>query len=163
MPESGGNAPRPERLQWLLDGRRVREQSFSTPAIVAIWRKAVDSARDAQLPGMSLDGALRAAYDAGYIGALAVLAAHGLRPASGQGHHEATFAAVAALGRADLEDIVVDSSEIRALRAGSMYDPVIATEVDRQHALQWATDVLPTLRAAAVASDPAFATLLAQP
>jgi hypothetical protein len=81
--------------------------------VAAVWQKAVESARDAELEGMSVDGSLRAAYDAGHLGALALLAAHGLRPASGPGHHEVAFAGAAALGHESLTDLVPDSMEIR--------------------------------------------------
>jgi hypothetical protein len=80
---------------------RLREQAFSGPEWAAVWRKAVESARDAELPDMSLDGALRSAYDAGHLACLALLASHGLRPGGGPGHHEMAFAGAAALVEAN--------------------------------------------------------------
>lgn len=149
------------RIQLLLDARRLREQSASRASILAVWQKAVESARDADLPGMSVDGSLRAAYDAGHIAALALLAANGLRPASGPGHHEIAFHAAAALGGEALSDLVPDSEEIRSLRKGSMYDPVIAGPQERASALGWMRRTLPAIRDALVASDPELADNLA--
>lgn len=110
---------------------------------------------------MSIDGSLRAAYDAGHMAALALLAAHGLRPGGGQGHHEMAFYGAAAFGYPGLENLVPDSAEIRSLRKGSMYDPVIAGQRERRHALQWMRHTLPAIRAALVATNPSLASPLA--
>ena len=123
---SSGGPSYPQRIQFLLDGNRLRAQPFSPVVVSALWRKAVDSAKDAELTKISSDGALRAAYDAGHLAALALLAAHGLRTTNGQGHHEVAFTGAAAFGDPGLEELVPDSSEIRSLRKGSMYDPILA-------------------------------------
>lgn len=128
-----------------------------------MWRKAVESARDAVLPGMSTDGALRSAYDAGYMAALALLAAHDLRPGGGQGHHEAVFAAAAAFGYEGLADLVPDSMEVRGLRKGSMYDPVIAGPDELRTALDWMRRTLPAIHDALRKADPALVPLLVDP
>ncbi len=91
----------PGSVQRMLAIGRLREQAFSGPEWAAVWRKAVESARDAELPDMSLDGALRSAYDAGHLACLALLASHGLRPGGGPGHHEMAFAGAAALVEAN--------------------------------------------------------------
>jgi hypothetical protein len=88
----------PPGVQRLVETGRLRVQPVHREQVAAVWRKAVESAGDAELPGMSVDGSLRSAYDAGHIAALALLAAHGLRTGSGQGHHEVAFAAAAAFG-----------------------------------------------------------------
>jgi hypothetical protein len=139
---------RPPRLQSLIALGRLREQPSSGVEVAALWRKAVESAHDAELSEISLDGSLRAAYDAGHLACLALLAAHGLRPASGQGHHEITFAGAAALGDPSLADLVPDSEEIRNLRRSSMYDPAIAEESDRQMAVAWVRRTLPAVQSA---------------
>jgi hypothetical protein len=82
----------------MLEIGRLREQPSTREQVAALWQKAVQSARDAELDGLSVDGALRSAYDAGHLAALALLAAQGLRPGSGQGHHEMAFAGAAARG-----------------------------------------------------------------
>jgi len=125
-----------------------------------MWQKAVESARDAQLEGLSIDGALRSAYDAGHLAALAILATHGLRPGGGQGHHEMAFAGAAALGGEALSDLVPDSMEIRGLRKGSMYDPVLAGPEERAYALEWMRRTLPAVREALLLADPGLAPLL---
>jgi hypothetical protein len=76
----------------MIEMGRLREQTSTPEQVAAMWRKAVDSAHDAGLEGMSVDGALRSAYDASHLAALALLAANGLRPGGGQGHHEVAFA-----------------------------------------------------------------------
>lgn len=160
---SGDDFPRrqwPPRIQLMLDAGRLHERRMPVESVAAIWQKAVESARDAELPGMSIDGALRSAYDAGHLAALALLAANGLRPASGRGHHEMTFAGAAASGHPALQDLVPDSEDIRGLRGSSMYDPVIAQPDDRVLALRWMRGILPVMRAVLLDANPALESLL---
>lgn len=105
-PTTPGAGELPDRIARLLESDRLKQQVTTPASVAALWQKAVESARDAELEGMSVDGALRAAYDAGLGAAFALLAAYGLRTGSGQGHHEAAFAAAAALGGEDLEELV---------------------------------------------------------
>ena len=147
-------------VQKLLELGRLRELPARSEEVAAVWRKAVESAGDAVLPGMSIDGALRSAYDAGHMAALALLAAHGLRPGGGPGHHEAAFAAAAALAYEGLEDLVPDSMEVRGLRKGSMYDPVLAGADELQRALDWMRRTLPAIHHALQEADPAIVALL---
>lgn len=150
----------PERVLRLLEDRRIKEQEFAQADVIAVWQKAVGSARDAALDGLSVDSAIRLAYDAGHCGALALLALHGLKTSSGQGHHEIAFHAAAALGGNSLDDLVADSEEIRGLRKGSTYDPTIAGEDERERALAWIANTLPLMRAAMVKTDPTLETRL---
>lgn len=143
----------PDRVRLLLDDRRIKEQEFAQADVAAVWQKAAESARDAALSGLSVDSAIRLAYDAGHLGALALLAVHGLKPSSGQGHHEIAFHAAAALGGQSLDDLVTDSEEIRGLRKGSMYDPTLAGEAERTLSLTWIARTLPLIRAALVSAD----------
>jgi uncharacterized protein (UPF0332 family) len=143
----------PDRIRLLLEDRRLKEQEFAQADVVAVWQKAAESARDAALKELSVDSAIRLAYDAGHLGALALLAVYGLKPSSGQGHHEMAFHAAAALGGEPLDDLVPDSEEIRGLRKGSMYDPAIAGEAERELALKWIARALPLIRAAMVKAD----------
>jgi hypothetical protein len=138
----------PDRVENLLRSDRLKRGIATPESIAGLWKKAVESARDSELPGLSIDGSLRAAYDAGHAGALALLAAYGLRTGSGQGHHEVAFSAAAALGGEDLKDLVPDSTEVRGLRHGSMYDPRMATAEDRGDALEWVRRTLPAIRRA---------------
>lgn len=151
----GDAAPEfPQRIRNMLEMGRLREQPTTREQVAAVWQKAVESARDAQLEDLSVDGALRLAYDAGHLAAQALLAAHGLRPGGGRGHHEAAFAGAAALGHEGLEDLVPDSIEIRGLRKGSLYDPTVAGPEDRDRALDWMRRTLPAIRRALVEEDP---------
>lgn len=150
----------PDRIRLLLDDRRLKEQDFAQLDVAAVWQKATESANDAAIKQLSVDSALRLAYDAGHLAALALLAVHGLKPSSGQGHHEMAFHAAAALGGAALGDLVAESEEIRGLRKGSMYDPAIAGESERKLALEWIGRTLPRIRTALVKADLALETLL---
>lgn len=161
MSHSGDTGARPTNVQRLLDVERLREQAFTREQVAALWSKSVESARDAEIPEMSIDGALRSAYDAGHLGALALLAIHGLRTGGGQGHHEVAFAGAAAFGHEGLDDLVPDSEEIRGLRKGSMYDPAMAGPEERGLALEWVRRTLPPIRQALISSDPDIAPLLA--
>lgn len=143
----------PQRVLQMLQMNRLREQEFGREQVAAVWGKAVESAHDSELEEMSVNGALRAAYDAGHMAALALLAAHNLRPGGGQGHHEMAFAGAAAFGYEGLEDLVADSMEVRGLRKGSMYDPVIAGPDERDIALRWMRRTLPAIRSALIVCD----------
>jgi len=161
-PSSGSDEgdSRPAGIRKMLEMGRLREQSSTRAQVAAVWRKAVESARDAELQGMSIDGALRAAYDAGHLATLALLGAHGLRPGGGSGHHEMAFAGAAGLGHGTLSDLVPDSMEVRGLRKGSMYDPAIAGPEERDLALEWMRRTLPAIRDAPVSADAEMAALL---
>lgn len=156
MTSSPGPSPGelPPRLEYLLEEKRLKRGVATPDSIAALWQKAVESASDSELDGMSIDGALRAAYDAGHAGALALLAAYDLRTGSGPGHHEVTFSVATALGGDDLKDLVVDSTEVRGLRHGSMYDPRRATSEDRDQTLHWMRRTLPAIRRAILDRSP---------
>lgn len=146
----------PPRIQRLVEERRLRAQSYSRVEVLALWQKAVATARDASLSELSVDSAIRLAYDAGHAAALALLAAHGLRVGSGAGHHELAFYCAAAFDDPGLEDLVADSAEVRQTRHGSMYDPVIAGATQRLGAIAWMRRTLPAIRIALVTLDPAL-------
>lgn len=147
----------PTRIQLLLNEKRLREQSFSKAEVAALWHKAIVTAHDASLAKLGIDSAIRLAYDAGHTAALAVLASQGLRTANGQGHHEMAFYGAAAFDDLGLSDLVADSEEIRRLRHGSMYDPVIAGPKEKNDAIAWMRDTMPALHAALLALDPTLA------
>jgi hypothetical protein len=144
----------PGNLEYLLEQKRLKRGAATPESIAALWQKAVESARDSELDGLSIDGALRAAYEAGHAAALALLAAYDLRTGSGQGHHEVAFSVAAALGGEELKDLVADSIEVRGLRHASMYDPRMATAEDRDHALEWMSRTLPAIRRAILNKSP---------
>ena len=152
----------PHQIRLLLDSRRLRDQPSSTAAVAAVWQKAVECAHDAELPKLSIDGGLRLAYDAGHLAALALLAAHGLRTGSGPGHHDLAFYGAAAFGHLGLEHLVPDSEEVRSLRKGSMYDPVIAGRREQKAALAWMQRTLPAIRDALLVARPQLSGVLTQ-
>jgi hypothetical protein len=123
-----GGVEWPARLRNLIEDKRLHEVKARPEELASLWQKAIESGRDAELKGISVDGALRAAYDAAHLAALALLLAHGLRTGSGQGRHELAFSAAEGLAPDLLKELVPDSAEVRALRKGSMYDPIIAGE-----------------------------------
>jgi hypothetical protein len=43
----------------------LRVQSFSRAEVLALWQKAIATAKDASISGLSVDSAIRLAYDAG--------------------------------------------------------------------------------------------------
>ena len=153
----GSSGSWPSKVQLLVDGKRLREQNFNKSEVAALWQKAIDTAHDASLAGLGIDSAIRLAYDAGHAAALAVLASQGLRTANGQGHHEMAFYGAAAFGDPGLANLVADSEEIRRLRHGSMYDPVIAGPKEKKDAIAWMRATIPALHAALLALDSAFA------
>jgi uncharacterized protein (UPF0332 family) len=152
----------PDGIRLLLDAHRINEQEFARADVVSVWQKARDAARDASLNELSVDSAIRLAYNAGHLAALALLAVRGLKPCSGQGHHEMALHAAAALGGESLDDLVADSEELRGLRKGSMYDPAIAGEAERTLAIKWIRRTLPLIRTALVTSHSALDALLAK-
>lgn len=152
----GATGKWPTKIQLLLNNNRLREQRFSKAEVAALWQKAITTARDASLPKLSIESAIRLGYDAGHAAALAFLAARGLRTGGGHGHHEMAFYGAAAFGDPGLSDLVADSEEIRGLRHGSMYDPTIAKAKDRKDAIAWMKNAIPALHAALVAFDPSF-------
>ncbi len=151
--------PLPPRVETLLAAKRLRQQSFAASHIAILWEKAVDAAHDANVVGLSRDTSLQTAYAAGHLAALALLAAYGLQPTSAQGHHEVTFAAAAELG-AGIDHLVADSAQVRALRKGSVYDPILATDDDCKRARAWVANTLPAIRSALVATNPSLDALL---
>lgn len=147
----------PQSVRNLLDDRRLVRVPIKAGGVAAIWEKAVDSASDAALTAISIDGSLRAAYDAGHSAAVALLLAHGLRTGSSRGgHHELAFSVASSLAPRLLPDLVPDSEEVRILRKESVYDPVIAREKDRDKALEWMRHALPAIRKAIISVMPAL-------
>lgn len=146
--------PLPERLSWMQD--YIERVEFTRAEVVGLWNKAAVGANDASLPAMSPDGVLRSAYDAGRIAATAVLAARHMRIRSKGSHHQYTFSAVGALELPGLADIIVDSEEVRGLRADSEYGAQPASDGDRDLARAWMKRTLPLLRASLVSGDPAL-------
>lgn len=113
----------PHRLQRLLDGGQLQEITAPDADVVALWQKAVTSARDARNPANSPDNQYVLGYQALLQMGTAVLAAAGYRTRGAQGHHANTFYAIAALGIEGLEEIDIRTERIRKMRRLSAYEP----------------------------------------
>ena len=154
----------PERIALLLREGRVELTAPDPKRVTALWGKALASARDAELPGLSADTAVDAAYKALLQGAMALLESEGLRAggASG-GHHHDTFYAAAGLGHDALRTLDVDSEPVRKLRARSVYEPESVTPADLARLIGVLARVLPAIRRAILARQPELETALAVP
>ncbi len=138
---------------------RIEQLQFSRAEVRNYWTKAVRKARDATLAGQSTDTALDCAYDAVRLACTAILAAHHIRT-KGAGHHEATFAAAAALGLPGCIDLAADSSAVRASRHETDYGPTFASVDDAKYAANWMHETLPRVRAALITVDDELAPFL---
>lgn len=154
---------RPERIDWMIKSGALREGSFSEGEVVNLWSKAMSYAKDAQIADLSIDGAIQSGYAAVFHACLAVLAYHRLRTGTTKNHHENVFAGVNAYDIPGLENLIPESTEIRSLRKGSMYDPVLADETDRANTIKWMLDSLPKMHSAFVKWSPHLGASLAQP
>lgn len=113
----------PHRIQRLLDGGQLQEITAPDADVVALWEKAVASARDARNSANSPDNQYVLGYQALLQMGTAILAAAGYRTRGAQGHHANTFYAVAGLGIEGLEEIDVRTERIRRMRKLSAYEP----------------------------------------
>jgi hypothetical protein len=104
----------------LVADRSLVRESFSDEDIVSMWSKAAASFTDANVSGLSTDGAYQSIYRAALQAALATLAVHGLRVKSTANHY-ITFFAVQKLTDA-LEPHGLMFNEMRAVRNDSVYE-----------------------------------------
>ena len=112
----------PGRIQQFLEGRHLEELATPDANVVALWQKALASARDARHSTTSVDNQYVLGYQALLQMGTAVLACAGYRTRGAQGHHATTFFAVAALGIDGLEKIDILTDRIRKLRKVSAYE-----------------------------------------
>jgi hypothetical protein len=112
----------PQRIQQLLESRKLEEFPTSDPDVAALWQKSVTSARDARNSTNSPDNQYVLGYQAMLQMGTAVLACAGYRTRGAQGHHATTFFAVAALGIDGLKEIDILTDQIRKMRKVSAYE-----------------------------------------
>lgn len=155
-------AGRPEKIHWMIKSDALREGSFSEDDVANLWWKAINNAKDAQIADLSIEGAIQSGYAAVFNACLAVLAFHGLRTGTARNHHENVFAAVSAYDIPGLETLIPESTEIRNLRKGSMYDPVLADETDRSNTIRWMLDSVPKMHGAFAKWSPQLGARLAR-
>lgn len=113
----------PQRIQQLIEGRRLGEMESPDADVATLWSKAVASARDARLGTNSPDNQYVLGYQALLQMGTAVLSCAGYRTRGAQGHHAVTFHALAALGIDGMEEIEIHTDRIREMRKVSAYEP----------------------------------------
>jgi hypothetical protein len=149
-------------IERLVAERSLARGSFDEEQVAGFWAKAVGSFRDAQVPGISPDGALQLAYTAGLQATFAVLASRGLRVKSSASHYKA-FYALQKLDQTQLRRYAASFDELRAIRHESIYEPaedekeIAARVVD---AIETLGDALPAIRAWLVLERPTLAPIL---
>jgi hypothetical protein len=74
--------PRPDTIQRYLNERYLAVVAVTRQEIASMWLKAECNAADARLPGLSLDGQIKMAYDAQMQMAVTLLWVRGLRTGS---------------------------------------------------------------------------------
>jgi hypothetical protein len=113
----------PQRIQQMIEARRLEERASPDVDVATLWQKAVTSARDARNSTNSPDNQYVLGYQALLQMGTAVLACAGYRTRGAQGHHATTFFAVAALRIEGLEEIEIHTDRIREMRKVSAYEP----------------------------------------
>ena len=109
-----------EDIDRLVAERSLVRENFADDDLVSLWSKAAASYADANVPGLSTSGAFQCIYRTALQGALATLAAHGLRVKSTANHYK-TFYALQKLTDV-LEPHAVMFNEMRAVRNDSVYE-----------------------------------------
>ena len=104
----------------LVADRTLVRESFTDQDVVSLWSKAAAPFADANVPGLSTDGAYQSMYRAALQVTIAALGAHGLRVKSTANHYKA-FYALEKLTDA-LEPHGVMFNEMRAVRNDSVYE-----------------------------------------
>lgn len=150
-------------IERLIAERSLARTPIDDAQIAGFWAKSIASYHDAQVHGISADGALQLAYTAGLQATFAVLAARGLRVKSTASHYKA-FYALQKLDDPQLRGYAARFDELRATRHESIYEPdedeaEIATRVT--DALATLRQALPAVRAWLARERPTLATSLA--
>lgn len=112
----------PQRVQQMIEARRLEERASRDADVAALWHKALASARDARNSTNSPDNQYVLGYQALLQMGTALLACAGYRTRGAQGHHATTFHAAAALGIEGMEDIEIRTDRIREMRKMSAYE-----------------------------------------
>jgi hypothetical protein len=105
----------------LVEERSLVRESFRDEDIVSLWSKAAASYADANVSGLSTDGAFQCIYRAALQAAMATLAAHGLRVKSTANHYKAFYALQKLTDVLEPHGLMFN--EMRAVRNDSVYEP----------------------------------------
>ncbi|HST59706.1 MAG TPA: hypothetical protein VLK84_13475 [Longimicrobium sp.] len=108
------------RLQIMVDSREIEEADAPDREVVARWRKAVGTYRDAA-KDLAADSKLTLYYQAGLQAAMALIRASGFR-VLGTDHHRHTFEALRALDLGDLSTVAREMNAFRRSRHQAIYD-----------------------------------------
>jgi hypothetical protein len=109
-----------DRIQNLIDAGRLAREPAPDDEIAGLWANAVQAFRDAEVEGVSTNGRLVRAYDAGRIAAMAIVRARDLRVRAAN-HHELTLAVAALVSGADLARALGELDGMRRLRVDLEY------------------------------------------
>lgn len=109
-----------DRIQNLIDAGRLAREPAPDDEIAGLWMNAVQAYRDALVEGVSTNGRLVRAYDAGRIAATALVRVHELRVRAAN-HHELTLPVAALLSGPDLARAFNELDGMRRLRADLEY------------------------------------------
>ena len=105
----------------LVAERSLVRENFRDEDVVSLWSKAAASYVDANVPGLSTDGAFQCIYRAALQATIATLAAHGLRVKSTASHYKAFYALQKLTDALDPHGQMFN--EMRAVRNDSVYEP----------------------------------------
>lgn len=132
-------------IQQLIEDRSLVREEFRDEQVVSFWAKATASYADASVADLSAEGAFQCLYTAALQGAMAALAAHGLRVKSTANHYK-TFYALRKLSAA-VEPAGATFDEMRGTRNESIYEAT-HDEVELADALLGARASMPEAMAA---------------
>lgn len=108
------------RLRIMVDSRELEDAEAPDREVVARWRKAVETYRDAG-KDLGADSRLTLYYQAGLQAATALIRAAGFR-VLGSDHHRHTFEAVRALDAGELSRVAREMNAFRRARHQVIYD-----------------------------------------
>jgi hypothetical protein len=135
-----------ERIKNLLEIGRLVEEMAADEEIIGTWHHAVTALEDARVTAVSLEGRLVRAFDAGRLGAHAIVRAHNFRVRA-VNHHEMTIAVAALLGGQDLPAKLQEFESLRKLRSQVEYGwrTLVGTD-DLESAIDSVTAILENVR-----------------
>ncbi len=129
------------RITAMLASRHIQEADASDAEVAGMWAKALRTLRSSGVAGLNRDSALTITYQAALQAATAVVRCSGYR-VRGEGHHQHTFDAAAAVGSAEVEAAARDLNVIRRRRHRAVYDWDGATTAEDVDALRQTTERL---------------------
>lgn len=122
-----------DRIQNLVEAGRLAREPAPDDEIAGLWANALQAFADARVAGMSLNGRLVRAYDAGRIAATALVRSRDLRVRAAN-HHEIAVGVAVLLAEESLARALRDFDGVRSVRTGVEYGwrgGASADDVDR--------------------------------